>query len=45
MELDEVVLEQLKFLAKVDFTKTSTTVSLFETSVGAPSFLLERHER
>ncbi|KAA8914616.1 glycoside hydrolase [Sphaerosporella brunnea] len=33
MELDDVVLDALQHLAAVDFTKTSTPVSLFETTI------------
>jgi len=35
MELDDVVLKQLEHIKTVDFTKTTTTVSLFETTVCA----------
>ncbi|KAG0136001.1 glycoside hydrolase [Tuber indicum] len=33
MELDDVVLKQLEHIKTVDFTKTATTVSLFETTI------------
>jgi len=35
MELGDVVLKQLEHIKTVDFTKTTTTVSLFETTVCA----------
>lgn len=33
MGMDDVVLQQLEFIAVIDFTTTSSTVSLFETTV------------